>query len=766
MKYVFLIIYTIIAPINLFTQGFFLESKHFASVYAVNENNVIPYGFGTKDINITNLPHSVHCADTLFKEKTESIIYAAKNNPNILYELDIQRNNITEFIIPSATTIPLFVHAIATNQHLIFVALSSDPENFDTKESKISCFLIQPAKDEEPALLKPCFREIPLEEIKKITKKEDTKAQIKKIYVDSKASLLFCCFDFMKEHGEHDSEITYDYVVSFLEKKEGTDTVEWILEASNFTITKKNIQLFDSTIFHTSTALSYIIFLTKAESLYKVQAMPLQPDGKKATENAHCEDVFFKDGLKRFIGRHFVKESTKEELKNTKITIENENLLVGNNSFPDNIVIKKIKILGDTICIIIDNEVFGSTALFDHEGKIKGWTNWKKIIEHKTHIDDIHIDRFTGQYLILSNNSIKKSVWQKYTYNNSDKPFRAVTQKIINNEIEKTVFFAIDATTLYDLNLNNDSNDVEKINIGEIQEIGELISLYNYHNTTTEKNYLLISGTRGIVQAEIDEKNIIKNVKKISDIGQVKKIIIDQDIMYAMSPYTLHRILLTQEKSIEENIEHAELLIDTKKQIHFGFFTDIIISDACILLATGSGIWLLKEGSIRKETPQFVHAHFPETIGIPVMFFVRSATEKETDFAQLCGSNIFVLFCDVMNDQSKIYRLSVQPTINGEIQFDTVSFFNDVILRNTPTSFLNFSIAQSSFFTDGIRYLLPSSGKQVSLFPQPKLGIVWSGNKLQTLFDENNNKQILYIGTHSLSGNLLISTAQELYVHA
>lgn len=758
MRYLFFIIYAIILSINVFTQGFFLESKHFASVYALDENNVIPYGFGTKDINIINLPHQVHCADTLFKERTESIVYAAKNNPDMLYELDTRKNSITEFVIPRSTANPLFVHAIATNQHFMFVALSSDPANFDTTESKISCFIIQEAKDQDPAHLKPCFREISLEEIKKISNREHTRAELKKMYVDSKASLLFCCFDFIKEDSGNNIEINYDYVVSFLEKKEGTDTVEWILEPSNLIITEKNMQLLDSKIFPTSTALSYIIFLTKHESLYKVQAMPLGSDGKITSHSAACEDVFFKDGLKRFIGRHFV--------KSINIDINDKNFLVGNDGFSDNIAVKKIKILGDTICIIINNEVFASTALFDHEGKIKGWTNWKKIIEHNKEIDDIHIDRFTGQYLILSENKITTSNWQKYSYDNVDNPFRAIIPKIINNEKQRIQFFAIDAHTLYEIDIKKENNEIEKINLGEIQNIGELISLYNYRDLKTEKNYILITGTQGIVKVQINEKGVLDDVKKISALGQVKKIIIDQEIMYMLSPYTLHRILLAQEKSIQENIEQSELLIDTKKQKNFGFLTDIIISDACILLATGSGIWLLKEGSIRKEIPQFVHAHFPEAIGIPVMFFVRSVTEKEIDFARYSGSNIFVLFCDVMGDQSKLYRLSVKSTLNGEIQFDTVSFFNDVILRKNPTSFLNFSTAQSCFFTDGIRYLLPSTGKQVSLFPQPTLGIVWSGNKLDPIFDETKNYHILYAGIHLLSGNLLISTAQELYVHA
>jgi len=760
MIYLFFIL--LILPIISFSHGFFLESKHFASVYAINENSIIPYGFGTNTTNIIKLPHKVGCADTLLKEHSESIIYATKENPNTLYNVDIQKNIIAELIIPHNEKIPLFVHAISTKEHLIFLALSSDPTNFDTPESRISCFVIQSSKDQESKLI-PLLQDISLTYIKEISNEETAKVLLKKMYFDNKTQRLFCCFDFIKEGNDEDSYYYYDYIVSFLEKDEEKSAIAWIVETGQ-QIGKKNQQLIDSTLLQTSTALSYMIFASEQKSGYEVCAMGITPKGSIVNKKNNCDNLFFAEALKRFTGRCFIKEEKKSfELEDR----ESYSFLVGNNNFPGDVAVKKLKILGDTVCIITKNTVFGSTAIFDREGRIKGWTNWKKIIEQESEIDDIHIDRFTGEYLIFTENKIEKSAWRTFSYDNFDTPFRAVFLSEINNNNSEIQLYALDAHSFFHLKINRTNNTLEKNICATIDSIGELISLHHYYDEKTEKNCFLVSGTEGMVQLIFKDQETIETVEKISDLGRIKKIIIDQKIIYFLSSSCLYRANLHPDKSMQENIARAELLIDTKKRPDFVFLTDIIISDACVLLATGSGIWLLKEGSIRKGIPQFAYAHFPERIGIPASFFVQSVTGKESDFARHCGGNIFVLFSDVAADQSKLYRLSVEPTCDSKIQFDTVSFFNDVILRNQPTSFLNFSSAQSCFFTDGIRYLLPSTGKQTSLFPQPTLGIVWSGNKLQTLFDhEWNSKHILYTGIHELSGNLLISTAHELYVHA
>lgn len=139
------------------------------------------------------------------------------------------------------------------------------------------------------------------------------------------------------------------------------------------------------------------------------------------------------------------------------------------------------------------------------------------------------------------------------------------------------------------------------------------------------------------------------------------------------------------------------------------FFSDVIVSEPLVVLATSSGLirggnGVSVQDAASAQEMNWTEVVMPETTGCATRLLAITQTGQETDLYQETpgvSGNLYVLSGNVSLDQARIYRYVVTYSSSG-ITDTTLQLFNDYFVVGQPTFFINMGYYRNFFYTDGL----------------------------------------------------------------
>jgi len=167
------------------------------------------------------------------------------------------------------------------------------------------------------------------------------------------------------------------------------------------------------------------------------------------------------------------------------------------------------------------------------------------------------------------------------------------------------------------------------------------------------------------------------------------------------------------------------------------FFSDAIVSQKLVLLATSSGLFRNGNGTDVTVAPNaaalaWVPVVLQESVGPVSRLYAITATGSESDLADATGlsGNFYVMNSYVGYHQTRLYRFTVDYT--GVVDETTVQQFPDYIVEGKKTFFLNAGEYRNYMATDGAIFALSQSRYVAAPMYLELLNPVWK-NKAQDL---------------------------------
>ncbi len=479
--------------------------------------------------------------------------------------------------------------------------------------------------------------------------------------------------------------------------------------------------------------------------------------------------------------------------------------------------------------------VYASRALFAANGKIKGWTSWQRAAGTTDQIFNLSFIRNDGATILFSgDDSNTVTVAQKTIWTEDTEVANAANQLLSDQQGSSqhlcsflqtpgapnlTLLSCADAQTVAFINtgevenvtglitptnlatvikfdndtISQDVNNAFAIGIsGPVtKSIGPITSTTIARNTNDDQTFIFVGGLRGIAvlanddgtgvagQIETGFAGLINgmNMQVFGDFSHVRKLIASENLLYALTDEQLVRINLNDINVVTDEVVSTVLATrsDVRANQETGSFVDVIISDSVAILATTGGLFKNQIGTsvataINSQALNWQQIFLPESAGVPTRLTVSTFDNKENTFTQQEGGNIFALCTNTSNNRSRLHRLSVD-IINMQPQ---VLLFDDVLIENMPTFFLNFGRHKNVFYSDGARCFVgqnKNSSSEVSLgllnqkYP-PRVGVANIGNQCIPV-DANlaGSTEVSYIVSDLSQGQLVLASDHGLRVH-
>lgn len=771
-----------------------LRSKKFDCSYLVSQN--VDTGYTNITIVMDNkdqlaepieLLESISFIDIVEEEQFESLLCYSKHDPYVLYYISLRGKGINRisiehllhaqqdnrYLASAEENGRMFVHGMVVDQETLFLAVSNNEHQFGNDGSFILALFISQTSG-KPIQILPFFILPITEKDLYVADKTDAMKTLQCMVFEKRTQTLLCGLKGETNNAWSNplsallcvsvkSESIYDESEQeLITKKLVVVRAEEIHEKSVSDI--HTVSIDEVRCMMTSTALPYFVLRAQHDAL-PIRAFPLSDKGIALVQQKPT-NIFFAEGLKRFVYRLFtesVKSFHENDLHNPAGCVGGGLQIEGEH--------KSIKIFGDAVVTLVQRkieeevffELYRSVALFEPCGTIKGWTEWQLLFRQTVPIADFELDHLSGQIVVVEENDVKKVGWNPVE--RTHPLLTAIDQLITTNQYIKdatvqTIMIQGESVPFFGLVMNDvvlisNLRDLS-VQLYHVRNIGQLHHVCIAFDDQNEENYIFVTGSNGIVRLMLDDHGIVFAIEKISDQGgDIKKIILDSGIMYAISERELYRATVPVGTA---SITWLSLLTDEQKK-EIGRLRDFIISDSLGCIMSFNGLWTTKpESTIRDGVAQFERFLLPQQMGVPVSISFLSRSGKGTDVARYGGGNIFVLCADFSLGRSQLYRISIK---NREAHL-----FEDIIFENKIGPFFNFGSLQTTYFTDGYRFLLLSSNKQVSLSNQPRLGIVMGGNKLMNIVRRDfQNSGILYTGSNKCTGELFVVTEESVYIY-
>ncbi len=210
--------------------------------------------------------------------------------------------------------------------------------------------------------------------------------------------------------------------------------------------------------------------------------------------------------------------------------------------------------------------------------------------------------------------------------------------------------------------------------------------------------------------------------QKLGDYRNVRKLVSQNGFLYILTDTLFERVEITP-ALINQSMAFDATNLATASTLPnklYLFFSDVIVSEPLVVLATSSG--LLRGGngvSVETATSQqqmsWVEVVMPETTGCATRLLAITQTGQDIDLyraSPAVSGNLYVLSGNVSLDQARIYRYVATYNASG-INDSTLQLFNDYFIVSEPTFFINIGYYRNFFYTDGLlwstsrsRYLL------------------------------------------------------------
>ena len=563
----------------------------------------------------------------------------------------------------------------------------------------------------------------------------------------------------------------------------------------------ESVTLHEIKVMHTSTGLAYTIVLggNGINTQSQVFALPLATNagndtGKIASKNSDPVTLFKKPYPHGFLSRDI------QALPQSALdlpTSDDRETQVGRGPLGAG-NIQSISVFSDAVFASVTNDihpefagVYTSRALFDAYGKIKGWTQWQRALGASGNVFTMQFDYSDGSALLFSETPgtpeqitvAKKTTWgpkpqssalaisdiflskdTRHAWRLARQPGLENLGIVATSDSDNNMTYVTRGQVMLDLLIPAATPNNITFSGKSFEGIGTITATTIAYDVSTDETFIVVGGANGLFvlsntmgegvagQLQPDLTNItdkctFKKIEHYTD-THIIKLIADASFLYVLTNSTLERIDITERTFGLGNV--APITIAQKERFSdispYGGFLDCVISNAVGLIATTGGLYQIGIGSsvqtaLTSQQACWTIVPLGQSAKTPVELFSISPNNIETDVARNGGGNVLVLTQDIGSDQSQLYRLAIGEA--GEyVQANTVKLFQDDILKNTSSAFLNFGKQKQHTFSDGIRYFISQSknGKNsntqlelINMNLAPQVGIRGIGSRIATL---------------------------------
>ncbi|MGC2310882.1 MAG: hypothetical protein WA432_04640 [Candidatus Babeliaceae bacterium] len=474
-----------------------------------------------------------------------------------------------------------------------------------------------------------------------------------------------------------------------------------------------------------------------------VYALPIVSDpssvncGMIARKNSMVADVYNNELPHNWYNRYF-----SEPVMNVHDMYTPDDRIIRVGGGPLGAPITDLLVRGDAVMVTtkgnekIPGGCYYSQALFHSDGRIKGWTHWRMITGKQHPVISCWHD--PNDHLISYAHDGEKSYiynahWRTETHINSvvEKTFNNIKggiQGFYEGQINNNYYmiFTSDQRILLftgkekgyccekvyessDGSLKNLKNpaDAYIFSGGVIEQLGKIKTATMVH--VNDQAWIVAAGQNGIAilahadgtgfsfAEGLDQACIFK---MYGNYQQVRKLIVDQGMLYILTNKQLDRIELADERWMT-NARSVTIAHTNSLNKKFAFF-DLLISGDFALLATHLGL-LRATGSIHTvcnvQAAQWNFVDLPDIEGPITQLIALSPTDYETDIARVDnGGMIFVINNSLKYKQSRIYRLAFNP---NDSSIHALHIIPDYFVHDHPTYLMNFSNRCTFATTDG-----------------------------------------------------------------
>lgn len=483
-----------------------------------------------------------------------------------------------------------------------------------------------------------------------------------------------------------------------------------------------SVSIHDIQSMHTSTALDYLIVQggngTPEETRRCIYALPLVNDpssdycGRIAHKYIPPTPEWNGDKLP-LLNRRFI--SIPADRPEETVTSDDVEARVGGGQLPGDI--QHIEVHNDAVFAATKGEaaassgVFISQAIFDATGRIKAWTPWHRAWNVRQQVYGFAIDWATAGLWVIQQDErqakVSSTAWQE------DAALAPIIKKSFKQE-EGGINVILDIGNGW-LCMGG-LRKIVMIDVGDVHshiEIsgGALTTMGCIKTLATAKHddasWLIAGGTGGVVATRLGEQNIC--FTSVGAYCNVRKIIVDGDYLYVMTPTIIDRIDLTEVCAQKEIKPVRVAHVHEMKYPAISSFADFVISSDFALV--GSNIGLLRVGngcSIQKAQSQdeinWTLVPMAESLGPITKIFVTSPTGNDIDIARVVpGGNVHVLNAYAGYHQSRIYRFAVQA---GSIDNFSIVPIPDQFTNYEFSFFVTIGDYRSALVTDGAFFFL------------------------------------------------------------
>jgi hypothetical protein len=428
--------------------------------------------------------------------------------------------------------------------------------------------------------------------------------------------------------------------------------------------------------------------------------------------------------------------------------------------------------------------IFYSQAIFNNNSVISGWTNWQRAVNTQGIPETAVFDRGNSFFwystaFTSSVQSVVATAWQKNSTQlaqllNSALPqtqggiqgvidILATTQffsqiagsrssaaiftglnTVILSETSADVGVTLTPVTAYpdtftstDGTLNAFVSPAEYISMtgGALDNLQAIITAAVV--SCGGNSWIVVGGNGGLAVLAlpngtgIPDSSISQNFaglsnqlvwQKLGNYSNVRKLIAQNGSLYVLTDTLFERVRLTAE-IINQTVPFSSVNLATAQTLPnklYFFFSDVVVSEPLVVLATSSGLLSPGNGvSVATATSQtdmdWQEVVMPESTGCATRLWAVTQTGNETDLYLTppgVSGNLYVLSGNVSRDQARMYRYIINYNASG-ITNGTIQLFNDFFIPNRPTFFVNIGSYRNFFYTDGLllsvsrsRYLL------------------------------------------------------------
>lgn len=419
--------------------------------------------------------------------------------------------------------------------------------------------------------------------------------------------------------------------------------------------------------------------------------------------------------------------------------------------------------VGDTVYITTTGGtefggVFYSQALFDKFGRIKGWTNWQRVIAangawggalNGAQSSVIFVQGSTKDTL----NQVCKTVWNPSTQH----PLQQFAQNFLpaenfgvqgltdishnhgaldqglyerhsmailsGNKRVALLQTAGDQAGILTPTEQYDLNTTRTFTGEALDQLGAITTSALAYDTT--QAWFVVGGNGGVgvlcnedgtgvplpVRKNFEQFDDRLRFKKVELGKDVKKIIACNNTLYILTKKQLLRTELSPQ-ALTQKIA-CTVLAQADELNKSIWLEDVIISGDLALLATSKGLWRVGNGcscktALNSDQMGWVSVPLNESPGPVIQLFAVTPTGNEIDVATHDrGGQVYVLSAYMGYHQARIYRLSIEA---GPVNESTVQPLPDCFVQNTPTFYINIGDYRNRLFTEGSSVMVARSG--------------------------------------------------------